>query len=142
MNCTINSAGSFSGLQAGISQISPAQLAATVRKSTLDRPFICPILQFLCSRNRTLHTFAAIRLPNMGGRIGIDVDEVIRKFGVVYDVAQRVECRAESLAWSDTDCYLDVVCLLYSCPVFAESTVKDRGTKFCMSEHQNGHEGF
>ena len=44
MNCTINSASNFSGLQAGISQISPAQLAAPVRKSTLDRPFIFPIL--------------------------------------------------------------------------------------------------
>ena len=44
MNCTINSASNFSGLQAGISQISPAQLAASVRKSTLNRPFISPIL--------------------------------------------------------------------------------------------------
>jgi len=44
MNCTINSASNFSGLQAGISQISPAQLAAPVRKSTLNRPFISPIL--------------------------------------------------------------------------------------------------
>ena len=44
MHCTINSASNFSGLQAGISPISPAQLAATVRKSTLDRPFILPIL--------------------------------------------------------------------------------------------------
>ena len=46
MNCTINSASNFSGLQAGISQISPAQLAASVRKSTLNRPFISPILSF------------------------------------------------------------------------------------------------
>ena len=44
MNCSINSASNFSGLQAGISQISPAQLAASVRKSTLDRSFILPIL--------------------------------------------------------------------------------------------------
>ena len=44
MNCTINSASNFSGLQAGISQISPAQLAASVRKPTPSRPFICPIL--------------------------------------------------------------------------------------------------
>lgn len=44
MNCSINSASNFSGLQAGISQISPAQLAASVRKSTLNRPFISPIL--------------------------------------------------------------------------------------------------
>ncbi|MBT5001598.1 MAG: hypothetical protein HN551_01415 [Tateyamaria sp.] len=28
----------------GISKTSPAQLAASVRKSTLDRPFILPIL--------------------------------------------------------------------------------------------------
>lgn len=47
MNCTINSASNFSGLQAGISQISPAQLAAPVRKSTLNRPFISPILRWL-----------------------------------------------------------------------------------------------
>ena len=45
MNCSINSASNFSGLQAGISQISPAQLAASVRKSTLNRPFIPPILK-------------------------------------------------------------------------------------------------
>jgi hypothetical protein len=45
MNCTINSASNFSGLQAGISQISPAQLAAPVRKSTLNRPIISPILR-------------------------------------------------------------------------------------------------
>jgi hypothetical protein len=34
----------FSGLQAGISQISPAELAVTVRKSILDGPLIIPIL--------------------------------------------------------------------------------------------------
>ena len=50
MNCTINSASHFSGLQAGMSQISPAQLAASVRKSTLDRPFILPILFKGCFR--------------------------------------------------------------------------------------------
>ncbi len=44
MNCKITLASSFSGLPAGISQISPAQLAATVRKSNLDRPFILPML--------------------------------------------------------------------------------------------------
>ena len=44
MNCTITSASNFSGLQAGTSPTSPAQLAVTVRKSTLDRPFILPIL--------------------------------------------------------------------------------------------------
>ena len=47
MNCTINSASNFSGLQAGMSPISPAQLTATVRKSTLDTTFILPILLFL-----------------------------------------------------------------------------------------------
>ena len=46
MKCKITSASNFSGLQAGISQISPAQVAAPVRKSTLDRPFISPILYF------------------------------------------------------------------------------------------------
>ena len=44
MNCTINSASHFSGLQAGMSPISLVQLTATVRKSTLDRSFILPIL--------------------------------------------------------------------------------------------------
>ena len=45
MNGKITLASSFSGLQADISQTSPAQLAASVRKSTLDRPFILPILK-------------------------------------------------------------------------------------------------
>ena len=71
-----------------------------------------------------LCTRSGDRLPNMGGRIGIDVDEMIRKFGVGYDIAQRGEGSAESLAWSDTDCYLDVVCLLHSCLVFAEAPAK------------------
>ena len=44
MNCEITSANNFSGLQAGISRISPVQLAVSVRKSTLNRPFIFPIL--------------------------------------------------------------------------------------------------
>ena len=44
MNCSINSASHFSGLQAGMSPISLVQLTATVRKSTLDRSFILPIL--------------------------------------------------------------------------------------------------
>lgn len=44
MNCTINSAGNFSGRQACISQISPVQSAVSVRRSTLDRSFILPIL--------------------------------------------------------------------------------------------------
>ena len=45
MNCTINSARNFfSGLQAVISQIFPAQLAAAVRRSNLDRPLILPML--------------------------------------------------------------------------------------------------
>jgi hypothetical protein len=46
MNCTINSASNFSGLQAGISPISLVQLAGSVRKFNLNRPFILPILQF------------------------------------------------------------------------------------------------
>jgi len=45
MNGKITLASSFSGLQADISQTSPAQLAASVRKSTLDRPFILTILR-------------------------------------------------------------------------------------------------
>ena len=45
MNCTINSASNFSGLQAGMSPISLVQLAGSVRKFNLNRPFILPILQ-------------------------------------------------------------------------------------------------
>ena len=48
MNCSINSASHFSGLQAGMSPISLVQLTATVRKSTLDRSFILPILYIPC----------------------------------------------------------------------------------------------
>ncbi len=44
MNCTINSASHFSGLQAGMSPISLVQLAGSVRKFNLNRPFILPIL--------------------------------------------------------------------------------------------------
>ena len=44
MNCTINSASHFSGLQAGISPISLVPLAGSVRKFNLNRPFILPIL--------------------------------------------------------------------------------------------------
>ena len=44
MNCTINSASHFSGLQVGISPISLVQLAGSVRKFNLNRPFILPIL--------------------------------------------------------------------------------------------------
>ena len=45
MNCTINSASNFSGLQAGMSPISLVQLAGSVRKFNLNRPFILPILE-------------------------------------------------------------------------------------------------
>lgn len=44
MNCTVISASNFSGLQAGISPISLFQLAGSVRKFNLNRPFILPIL--------------------------------------------------------------------------------------------------
>ena len=44
MNCSINSASNFSGLQAGMSPISLVQLAGSVRKFNLNRPFILPIL--------------------------------------------------------------------------------------------------
>ena len=47
MNCTINSASHFSGLQAGMSPISLVQLAGSVRKFNLNRPFILPILRDL-----------------------------------------------------------------------------------------------
>ena len=45
MNCTINSASNFSGLQAGMSPISLVQLAGSVRKFNINTPFILPILQ-------------------------------------------------------------------------------------------------
>jgi len=44
LNCKITSANNFSGLQAGMSPISPAQLAGSVRKFNLNRPFILPML--------------------------------------------------------------------------------------------------
>ena len=44
MNCTVISANSFSALSWIISRISPVQSAVSVRKSTLYRPFIFPIL--------------------------------------------------------------------------------------------------
>ena len=44
MNCSINSARHFSGLQAGMSPISLVHLAGSVRKFNLNRPFILPIL--------------------------------------------------------------------------------------------------
>ena len=50
MNCTINSASNFSGLQAGISQISPDQQSRSTesaRVSALNRAFILPILEDL-----------------------------------------------------------------------------------------------
>ena len=44
MNCKITLSSSFSGLQADILRPSPAQLAASARKTALTRPFILPIL--------------------------------------------------------------------------------------------------
>jgi hypothetical protein len=43
-NCTITSANNFSGQPVVILRISPVQSAVSVRKPTLNRPFICPIL--------------------------------------------------------------------------------------------------
>ena len=52
MNCVITSANIFSGQSAVTSRIFPVQLAGSVRKSTPDRPFICPILNvsLVCSK--------------------------------------------------------------------------------------------
>ena len=47
MNCTVTSANNFSGQSGAISRISPVQSAVSVRKSTLDRPFIFPIFHHL-----------------------------------------------------------------------------------------------
>ena len=44
MNCTVISANNFSALSWIVSRISPVQSAVSVRKSTLYRPFIFPIL--------------------------------------------------------------------------------------------------
>ena len=44
MHHAITSANNFSGKSVVISRISPVQLAGSVRKPTLNRPFICPIL--------------------------------------------------------------------------------------------------
>ena len=43
MHCAITSANNFSGQSVVISRISPVQLAGSVRKSNLNRPFIFPI---------------------------------------------------------------------------------------------------
>lgn len=45
MNCTVISANNFSALSWIVSRISPVQSAVSVRKSTLYRPFIFPILR-------------------------------------------------------------------------------------------------
>ena len=45
MNCSINSASNFSGLQAGMSPVYLVQLAGSLRKFSLNRPFILPILE-------------------------------------------------------------------------------------------------
>ena len=44
MHCAITSANNFSGQSVVISRISPVQLAGSVRKPTLNRPFTFPIL--------------------------------------------------------------------------------------------------
>ena len=44
MNCVITSVNIFSGQSAVTSRIFPVQSAVSVRKSTPDRPFVCPIL--------------------------------------------------------------------------------------------------
>ena len=44
MHCAITSANNFLGKSVVISRISPVQSAGSVRKPTLNRPFICPIL--------------------------------------------------------------------------------------------------
>jgi hypothetical protein len=57
MNCSINSASHFSGLQAGMSPISLVQLAGSVRKFNLNRPFILPILAAALLLRRGDHLF-------------------------------------------------------------------------------------
>ena len=52
MNCTVISANNFSALSWIISRISPVQSAVSVRKSTLYRPFIFPILN-ACFQRQT-----------------------------------------------------------------------------------------
>lgn len=47
MHYAITSSNSFSGQWAGISRISPVELAGSVRKSPTNRPFICHILRFI-----------------------------------------------------------------------------------------------
>ena len=52
MNCTVISANNFSALSWIVSRISPVQSAVSVRKSTLYRPFIFPILN-ACFQRQT-----------------------------------------------------------------------------------------
>ena len=56
MNCTVASANNFLGQSGIISRISLAQLAESVRKFNLNRPFICPILGAAESRQCLLLT--------------------------------------------------------------------------------------
>ena len=62
MNCSINSASNFSGLQAGMSPIYLVQLAGSVRKYNPDRNFILPILKQLPAQQDLLKRLTQVRL--------------------------------------------------------------------------------
>ena len=57
-------------MQAGISQISPVQVAATVGKSTLDRPLILPILVW--------GVVALVRYPSAGAYLTMVATEAYK----------------------------------------------------------------
>ena len=57
MDCEVTAATKFSGQLAGISRASPVQSTESVRRSTLNRPFICLIL--------------SARIPTMPANVGM-----------------------------------------------------------------------
>ena len=65
MNCAITLANNFSDLQMVISRISPVQLAGPVRKSTLNRPFVFPILGLGRAHNVLTHNAPPCDLPSL-----------------------------------------------------------------------------
>ena len=56
MNCVITSANIFSGQSAVTSRIFPVRSAVSVRESTPDRPFVCPVLVLYFENLLYLHT--------------------------------------------------------------------------------------
>ena len=84
MKCRITAANNFSGQSAVTSRIFPVQLAGSVRKFNLNRPFICPILTFgVCpgndymgveARDDVTLSLLQHRLNELGAGIKVELD--------------------------------------------------------------------